>query len=92
MSNIHKVKSWTYLFQAAITGLKTHDFRDRNERDYKVGDTLILQEYDQIIGKYTGNECSFTITYITDRSTPCAMSSIALAQDYCVLSITKIKS
>lgn len=84
---IHKVKSWTYLYDAAVAGLKTHDFRDMNERDYKVGDTLLLQRYDQATGEYTGEEQAFEITYMTNRETPCAMSSVALSRDHVVLSI-----
>jgi len=46
----HRVKSWTYLFNAVKSGLKKHDFRNVDERDYKVGDTLVLCEYDQATG------------------------------------------
>jgi Domain of unknown function (DUF3850) len=83
----HKVKSWCYLYSAAIAGYKTHDFRDMTERDYKVGDHMHFQEFDQTTGKYTGREALFQITYITDNRTPCAMSSCALEKKYGVLSI-----
>lgn len=83
----HIVKSWTYLYEAAILGVKTHDFRDMTERDYKVGDKLHFREFNQVTGEYTGREALFDITYITDRKTPCAMSSCALGKDYGVLSI-----
>ena len=86
----HAVKSWIHLFAAAKLGVKTHDFRDRTERDYKVGDHLLLQEFDFINGKYTGDELLMEITYITDRLTPCALSSGGLSQDLCVLSIKKV--
>lgn len=86
--SIHKVKSWMHLFQAAKSGLKTHDFRDATERDYKIGDQLLLQEFDFIKGKYTGEELLVDITYKTDRDTPCALSSNGLAQNMCVLSIS----
>jgi hypothetical protein len=87
----HVVKSWCYLYSAAILGLKTHDFRDMTERDYKVGDHLHFREFDQTKGEYTGREALFEITYITDRKTPCAMSSCALGKDYGVLSIKLIQ-
>ena len=83
---IHKVKSWTHLFQAAKAGLKKHDLRNKTERDYNVGDTLILQEYDFITGTYTGDELECRITYITDNRTPCALSSNSLDRDTCVIS------
>jgi len=85
----HRVKSWCYLYEQAVVGKKTHDFRDMRDRDYKVGDTLILCEFDQTTGKYTGNECAFEITYMTNRDTPCAMSSVALEQNHVVLSKEK---
>jgi len=85
---VHYVKSWSYLYAAAVAGVKTHDIRDRTERDYKVGDTLVLQEFDQSTGRYSGREQRFEITYITDRDVPCALSSAVLARDYCILSIT----
>lgn len=86
----HIVKSWTYLYRAAIAGIKTHDIRDM-ERDYKVGDTLTLQEFNHETGQYTGRESLFEITYITDKNTPCAMSSCALDRKYMILSIKLIK-
>ena len=88
---IHEVKSWCYLYSAAISGIKTHDFRDMTERDYKIGDYIKFKEFDQTIGKFTGREAMFEITYVTDRNTPCAMSSCALGQNYGVLSIKLIE-
>jgi uncharacterized protein YqfB (UPF0267 family) len=86
----HKVKSWTYLFEAALSGQKTHDLRRISDRDYKVGDIMILQEFDQTKGIYTGRELPVEITYITSNNTPCALSSNGLDRDVCVLSIRKI--
>ena len=83
----HRVKSWSYLFKEAVSGKKKHDFRFKDERDYQVGDILVLCEYDQSTGQYTGNEKDFRITYITSCDTPCALSSSALDAKYCVLSI-----
>lgn len=88
----HKVKSWTYLFEAAISGMKKHDIRHKNERDYRIGDVLKLQEYDQAKGKYTGREADFLITYITSNVTPCALSGHCLDKEYCILSIDQILS
>ena len=87
----HIVKSWCYLYVAAVAGLKTHDFRDMTDRDYKIGDLMHFQEFDQTKGEYTGRESLFLITYITDRNTPCALSSHALAKNYGILSIALIE-
>lgn len=87
----HEVKSWCYLYEAAIKGIKRHDFRDMSERDYKIGDELHFKEFDQTKGTYTGREAVFKITYITDNRTPCAMSSCALDKKYGVLSIKLVE-
>jgi len=86
----HSVKSWPAFFEAAIDGRKTHDFRNKYERNYKIGDFLELNEYNPFVGDYTGRKALFRITYITSNDTPCALSSNALDRDTCVLSIRKV--
>lgn len=85
----HKVKSWPQLFEAALSGAKSHDMRKCADRDYRVGDKLRLQEYDPASGRYTGRELLMKITYITSAKFPCALSGDGLHPDYCILSITK---
>lgn len=87
MVDVHRVKSWSYLFQAAKQGIKTHDVRDMRDRDYKVGDTLVLCEFDQATGTYTGEELECESTYIANRQVPCAFSSAVLDRDFGILSI-----
>lgn len=86
----HKIKSWTHLFQAIKSGIKLHDIRDMNERDYKIGDQILLQEFDHTTGRYTGDELLVEITYITDNMTPCAFSSAVLQKGFGILSIKKV--
>lgn len=88
--NQHYVKSWVPFFQAFKTGEKKHDMRDLKDRDYKVGDLMVLQEYDPFKGVYTGDEMTMRITYITSRATPCAFSSAALDPGYCILSLEEV--
>lgn len=89
---IHKVKSWTFFFNAILTGNRTSDIRDTVDRRYKVGDLMILQEWDPVKGAYTGREQPVEITYIqTNHSNPCAISDKALSDDYAVLSIKLVK-
>lgn len=84
----HKVKSWAHFFDAIEAGIKTHDLR-KDDRNYKVGDTLVLQRYDNINGQYTGEELLVEVTYITSKTVPCAFSSAVLPADYAILSIKK---
>lgn len=88
---VHRVKSWVPFFQAIKRGDKTHDLR-KDDRGYNVGDQLVLSEYDQTTGRYTGDRFIVDITFITDRRTPCAFSSAVLPPEYCILSIQKRKS
>ena len=88
---VYNVKSWVPFFQAFKTGAKKHDMRDLKDRNYKVGDILVLEEYDPFKGQYTGDVMRMKITYITSRETPCAFSSAALDSNYCILSLEEIK-
>jgi Domain of unknown function (DUF3850) len=86
----HKVKSWPHLFEATLAGTKTHEMRKATERDYRVGDTLKMHEYDPSLATYTGRELVVRITYITSPESPCALSRSGLHPDYCILSIAKL--
>lgn len=86
----HKVKSWPPFFKEMATGAKKHDMRNMRDRNYRVGDRLILQEYDPFRGEYTGVEMAFDITYITSKDTPCALSSAMLDDDACILSLEPV--
>lgn len=85
----HHVKSWKHFFQAIKDGSKKHDLR-MNDRDFNVGDHLILEEYDNINGEYTGDKCRAMVTYITDTRVPCAFSSAALDRKFSILSLEVI--
>lgn len=91
MSTIHTVKSWCHLYDAITMGIKMHDIRNKKERNYQVGDQLLLQRYDNINGKYTGEEVLVDITYITSNEIPCALSSSVLDIDHCILSIKLVE-
>lgn len=83
----HNVKSWTWLFEAISSGAKKHDIRDMRDRDYRIGDTMTLHEFDQIKGEFTGRKHDVRITYITDRQSACAFSSAVLDRNYGILSV-----
>lgn len=86
----YEMKSWPAFFSKMITGEKKHDMRKKSDRAYAVGDKVLLREYDPFGGGYTGRQAIFKITYITSDDTPCALSSNALAQDACILSMEVI--
>lgn len=53
MANVHYLKTWTPYFKDIKSGIKQFTAR-KNDRNYEVGDTLILEDFDPIRGKYTG--------------------------------------
>ena len=86
----HDVKSWPYLFEATLSGRKKHDMRRVSDRDYQVGDTLRLCEYDPEMRSYTGRELRMRISYITSAEYPCALSGEGLDRDFCILSLERL--
>jgi hypothetical protein len=86
----HRVKSWPHLFASALAGQKKHELRRVSDRDYQVGDFLLLQEFDPTTQRYSGRELRVRITYITSADFPCALSESALNPEFCILSIDKV--
>lgn len=86
----HKVKCWPQFFDPILSGEKSHDVRRADDRDFRVGDLLRLQEFDPKTNRYSGRELTVKITYITSASHPCALSQDALHPNFCILSIKKL--
>lgn len=59
----HALKTWPDFFKQVQDGIKSFELR-KNDRDYKLGDQLLLQEYDPKTDKYTGQEWKGEITYV----------------------------
>jgi len=57
----HELKIPPQYFEEVWNETKTFELRE-DDRNYKVGDTLRLLEFDY--GTYTGRECNRTISYI----------------------------
>jgi hypothetical protein len=88
---VHTIKSWTLFFSDILSGARTSDIREATDRRFRVGDHMLLQEWNPITGLYTGREQLVEITYVqTNKSNPCAISDKALHNDYVVLSIKKL--
>jgi hypothetical protein len=88
----HTLKSWSAFFQAIKSGEKPYDLRDMSDREFAIGDVLTLQEYDPFAGTYTGEQLDAKVTYITSRNTPCALSSLALDKNCCILGLRVLPS
>jgi len=61
----HELKSWPEFFEPTLRGDKTFEIR-WNDREYTVGDFLLLREYDPKTQTYTGRQIEARIDYLTD--------------------------
>jgi len=59
---LHRLKTLTHFYNAVMIGLKPFEVR-YNDRDFQVGDFLLLQEYDPENDSY-GRETMRQVTYI----------------------------
>jgi len=74
---VHELKVLPQYFKPLVMGKKTFEIR-KADRDFKVGDTLVLREWDG--EKYTGSYVRKYITYIL-RNCP----EYGLMDGYCIL-------
>lgn len=78
----HHLKTWTSAFNAVIYGLKTFEFR-LNDRDFEVGDILVLQEYDLSLRDYAPGkpESIWRVSYILHGG------QFGIPVGYCIMSL-----
>lgn len=60
---LHKLKTWPSYFAAIQRKQKTFEVR-QHDRDFAVGDTLRLEEFDPDRRKYTGQTMDVKVTYL----------------------------
>lgn len=77
---VHELKIGPKFFEAVKDGRKKFEIR-KNDRDYKVGDILVLLEYDKYYEAFTGEKTTVEISYMTDY---------AQQSNYVVLGIEEI--
>lgn len=78
---VHELKTWPPYFADIVYSGKTFEYR-LNDRDYQVGDFLLLREFDPLARAYTGRECFRVVTYIAENIP-------GLPAGFCVMSIVK---
>jgi hypothetical protein len=83
----YALKCWPQFFDEIRSGRKKHDLRRGDDRKFKVGDLLLLREFDPYFESYTGRSMKVRVTYVTSADLPCALSKDALHPDFCILSI-----
>ncbi len=69
VKKVHRLKTWPQFYQATLNAKKKFELR-RNDRDFKVGDELLLQEWNPeptqscVVQGYTGREVLVRVDYI----------------------------
>lgn len=74
----HELKIYPKYYEDVISGQKTFEVR-KNDRNFNVGDILVLKEWDNI--RYSGRVCNVIITYMIDDK------FVAIMPGYAVLGI-----
>lgn len=74
----HNLKCWPEYFRAVLNGEKTFELRF-NDRDYRVGDVLVLEEYDNKEERNTGCTLTMKVTYILDAAPGLQPGWVAMA-------------
>ena len=65
----HNLKTWPDIFKVMKSGEKTFDIR-KNDRNFEVGDQVILDEFNPETNKYTGDHIHALITWILPSNNP----------------------
>lgn len=76
----HDLKCWPEPFEQSLAGLKPYEIRV-DDRDYRVGDSLLLREWRPEPGEYTGRSHRLLVTSKT------AGGTWGLPADLCVLGV-----
>lgn len=83
---VHILKELPQFFEAVKSGKKTFEVR-KKDRDYKVGDYIVLNEYDISrsvnLDGYTGSSIFLRIVYILDDDRFCKNGFVILAFEHC---------
>jgi len=77
---VHQLKCWTDPYLAIRDGSKGFEYR-LNDRDYNVGDTLVLNEWNTGT-EYTGRVLEVFVTYILKEG-------FGIPDGYCIMSISR---
>lgn len=79
MSKAHRIKITPKYFNLVSARIKNFELR-KNDRDYRVGDTLVLCEWNGGGGYFTGNEISRKVKYLLED-----VPEFGLKEGYCIM-------
>lgn len=78
---IHHIKCWPEYFESIENGIKTFELR-KDDRNYKIGDTLVIRDFDPDTATYSGK---FLIRIVNYKMSD---SLMGLQYGYCILGLS----
>lgn len=75
---IHELKIMPQYYRAVLERRKTFEVR-KNDRNFQVGDSVYLREYDPFIEEYTGRIWYGDITYILNDPLYCKRGYVIMS-------------
>ncbi|MBX0291433.1 DUF3850 domain-containing protein [Hymenobacter sp. HSC-4F20] len=78
----HELKVWPACFAAVLTGSKTFDVRF-NDRNFQIGDALLLREYEPESEQYSGRTTARWVSYLLQGG------SFGIETGWCVLGLSE---
>ncbi len=79
----HELKIWPSCFAAVKAGNKPFDVRE-NDRNFQVGDVLLLNEFDPETEQYTGHTVTRWVSYVLQGGV------FGIQPDWCVLGFSDL--
>jgi hypothetical protein len=79
----HELKIWPSCFAAVNAGNKPFDVRE-NDRNFQVGDMLILREFNPDAEEFTGHAVTRWVSYVLQGG------AFGVQSDWCVLGFSEL--
>jgi len=81
---LHELKTWPEHFNPVLKGAKTFEIR-KDDRNFQVGDRLLLREWDPLPKQHTGRNLTAEITHKLPGG------QFGIVTGWCVLAIKILK-
>ena len=81
---VHALKITPEYYEAVRAGIKKFEVRE-NDRNFKTGDYLALNELDDTRTEYTGRAMLVKITYILDDEKYCKKGFVVMGFVWCLI-------